>query len=209
MNKQTFLKTLRMKLSYLSSDEINERLAFYEEMIDDRIEEGMTEEEATAAVGSVDKIAEQIMTETPLTKIVAKKVKPQKQLAVWAIVLLVLGAPVWIPLVLSLAATLFSIYIAIWCVLIGLFAFNFGLAVGAVVAIPCAIHFFVVGNAGAGLFMIGAGFILAALAILMFLLNLLISKGIVFLSDKFVLWIKSLFVGKKTEKKEDIDHENP
>ena len=77
------------------------------------------------------------------------------------------------------------------------------MAAGAVVAIPCAIHFFVAGNAGAGLFSIGAALILAALSILMFLLNVQISKGIVFLSEKFVLWVKSLFISKKTSEKED------
>jgi len=199
MNKELFLKTLKTKLSYLSQDEIGERLAFYEEMIDDRIEEGMTEEEAVAAVGDVNMIAEQIMTETPLTKLVAKKVKPQRSLAAWEIILLIVGAPVWIPLLFAVIAILFSIYISIWCVLISVFAVNLAFAVSAVVAIPCAIWLFAVGRAAEGVFFIGGGFMMAGLTILMFFLNVGISKAIVKLSEKFVLWIKSLFVGKGNE----------
>ena len=203
MNKVLFLKTLRSKLSFLSPDEIDERLAFYEEMIDDRVEEGMTEEEAVEAVGSVDKIAEQIMSETPLTKLVAKKVRPKRSLEVWEIVLFVVCAPIWIPLLFSFAVTLFSIYIAIWCVLFSFFVVNIALAGSALVSIPCAIWFICTGKPLAGLFFIGGGLALAGLTILMFYLNVGISKGIVWLSEKFVLWIKSLFVGKKKSDREE------
>ena len=109
MNKETFLRTLRSKLSYLSRSEVDERLAFYEEMIDDRMEEGMTEEEAVEAVGSVDRIAEQIMTETPLTKLVAGRVKPERNLRAWEIVLLIVGEPLWIPLLIDFASVRFSL----------------------------------------------------------------------------------------------------
>ena len=204
MNKETFLRTLRSKLSYLSRSEVDERLAFYEEMIDDRMEEGMSEEEAVEAVGSVDRIAEQIMTETPLTRIVAKKVKPQRSLEAWEIILLVVGAPIWIPLLIAFASVLFSVYITIWCLLITVFAVNIALAVGAVIAIPCAVFFFWTGNGMVGLFMLGGSFLLAGLAILMFFLNVLISKGIVKVSEKLVLWIKTLFVGKDKSDMEDI-----
>ena len=44
MNKQEFLAGLRKGLSGLPQEDIEERLLFYSEMIDDRIEEGMEEE---------------------------------------------------------------------------------------------------------------------------------------------------------------------
>ncbi len=43
MNKQAFLTQLRKGLSGLPQEDIEERLAFYSEMIDDRIEEGLSE----------------------------------------------------------------------------------------------------------------------------------------------------------------------
>ena len=45
MTKNEFISRLRARLSGLPKDEIRERLAFYGEMIDDRIEEGLSEEE--------------------------------------------------------------------------------------------------------------------------------------------------------------------
>ena len=45
MTKNAFLSELRAALSALPEQEQNERLRFYAEMIDDRMEDGMTEEE--------------------------------------------------------------------------------------------------------------------------------------------------------------------
>ncbi len=208
MNKELFLKTLRSRLSFLSPSEIDERLAFYEEMIDDRMEEGMSEEEAVKAVGSVDKIAEQIMSETPLVKFVAKKVKPKRTPAAWEIILLIIGAPLWIPLLIAGVSVLFSIYISIWCILITVFAVNITFAVGAIVSIPCAIWFFWTGKTLEALFLLGGGMVLIGLTILMFYINIGISKGIVALSEKLVLWVKSWFVGKDKSDTEGNSHEN-
>ena len=46
MNKEEFLNSLRKRLKGLPNNEIEERISFYSEMIDDRVEEGMSEEEA-------------------------------------------------------------------------------------------------------------------------------------------------------------------
>ena len=47
MNKKEFLSSLNKKLSKFSKQEVKERLVFYSEMIDDRVEEGLSEEERT------------------------------------------------------------------------------------------------------------------------------------------------------------------
>ena len=54
MRKQEFLDLLRKKLAGLPREDVEERLAFYCEMIDDRTEECGSEEEAVAAIGSSD-----------------------------------------------------------------------------------------------------------------------------------------------------------
>ena len=63
MTKLNFILSLNEKLSGLPQNDIEERLRFYTEMIEDRMEEGLSEEEAVLAVGSVDEIAEQILAE--------------------------------------------------------------------------------------------------------------------------------------------------
>ena len=66
MNKIQFLLELDKALSRLPAVEKEERLRFYSEIIEDRTEEGLTEEEAVAAVGTVRDIAEQITAECPV-----------------------------------------------------------------------------------------------------------------------------------------------
>ncbi len=51
MSKQEFLAQLKDGLSGLPQSDIEERVAFYEEMIDDRIEEGLSEEQAVSEIG--------------------------------------------------------------------------------------------------------------------------------------------------------------
>lgn len=63
MDKKSFLDELRNRLSFLPKDELERTLAYYNEMISDRIDAGMSEEEAVKAVGSIDEIVESVRTE--------------------------------------------------------------------------------------------------------------------------------------------------
>ena len=65
MTKQEFLKALWTKLSELPKDDVEQSLDYYAEMIEDRIESGLSEEEAVAAVGTVDEAAAKIISEVP------------------------------------------------------------------------------------------------------------------------------------------------
>ena len=79
MSKTDFLIKLREMLSGLPQEEVADRLMFYGEMIDDRIEEGLAEEDAVAEVGSVDEIAAQILEEVPVSKTVNADEKEKKE----------------------------------------------------------------------------------------------------------------------------------
>ena len=76
MRKQEFLTALQTRLSGLPQEDVEERVSFYGEMIDDRVEEGLSEEDAVTAIGPIDAIAEQTLSEIPLTKLVREKVRP-------------------------------------------------------------------------------------------------------------------------------------
>ena len=77
MNKKDFLSALEKKLSGLSKKELEERLIFYGEMIDDGIEEGLSEEEAVSGVGNIDSLAEQILGDRAVEGEKTKKRKIQ------------------------------------------------------------------------------------------------------------------------------------
>lgn len=55
MTKEQFLRAVRERLTGLPQSDIDRSLDFYSEMIDDRIDEGLSEEEAVAAMGSPER----------------------------------------------------------------------------------------------------------------------------------------------------------
>ena len=107
MDKAGFLEELRRRLSGLPREELEERLSFYGEMLDDRMEEGLTEAEAVAGLGSPEQVAEQILAEVPLTKILKETVR--RRSGAGKTVLLILGSPLWFPLLLAAFAVAFSL----------------------------------------------------------------------------------------------------
>ena len=197
MTKTEFVLELTSKLSPLPWEEIEDRISFYVEMIDDRMEEGLSEEEAVAVVGSVDEIAAQIIAEIPLAKLVKEKIKPKKSLRTWEIVLLAVGSPLWIPLLIAAFAVVISIYISLWAVVISLWAVFVSFIGGMIGSIAAGIVFAVGGNVPAGIAMIGAGILLAGLAVFVFFGCKAATKGSVKLVGKLIKGIKRGFVKKE------------
>ncbi len=199
MNKQEFLDQLRSKLKGLPQEDIEERVSFYREMIEDHVEDGATEEEAVSSIGPVDEVVNTIMSEIPLSKLVKNRAKTRqkKSMPAWAIVLLILGFPVWFPLLLSAVIVIFSLYITVWSVIFSFYAADLALGMSAIACIIIAVVAFVSGEAALGLFMIGACLALAGVTILFFFGIWFVVKGVIFLTGKMLLGIKSLFIGKE------------
>ena len=165
MDKAQFLEELRRRLAGLPQSDLEERLQFYGEMIDDRVEDGLTEAEAVAELGSVDEVVSQILTETPLTKLVRERVKPTRRMQVWEIVLLVLGFPLWFPLLIAVFAVVFSIYIVIWAVIVSLWAVELSLAAACLAVLGAGVVLLFRSGVLTGLVLIGAAAVLAGLTV--------------------------------------------
>ena len=191
MNKQEFLEELRMGLSGLPKDDIDERLSFYSEMIDDRIEEGISEEEAVLAVGSVSEIVEQIVSDIPLVKIAKERIKSKRHLKVWEIVLLALGSPIWFSLAVAVFAVIFSLYIVLWSLIISLWSVFASVVACGVGGIAVGIGFAFFGNTLTGIAIIGAGLFCTGISIFLFFLSKVTTKGILLLTKKIILSIKN------------------
>lgn len=200
MDKVHFLDELKSRLSGLPQSDLEERLLFYSEMIDDQVEDGLTEEEAVDSIGSVDKIVEQIVSEIPLSRLVKEKVKQRSRRNIWEIVLLVLGFPVWLPLLIAAVAVCLSLYIVLWAVLISLWAVDLSLAACAVAGVFTAAWYLIKSSFSGSVFFIGTAISCAGLAILMFFGCLELTKGLLRLSKKSLLGVKSVFMGKENIK---------
>ena len=197
MNKQEFLSRLEEALAGLPREETAERLNFYAEMIDDQMEDGISEEEAVARIGPVEALAAQITAEIPFSRLVRERVRSRRKRPAWEVVLLVLGAPVWFPLLIAAFAILLSVYIVIWAVIVSLWAVEISLAAAALAGFGAGILLLFRGEGQPGLMMLGAGFFLAGLSILGFFACRAVTRGAVIATIKLALWIKSLFLRKE------------
>lgn len=196
MNKQEFLAVIRKGLSGLPLEDIERSVDFYNEMIDDRMEDGLTEEEATAAIGSASDIVSQILSETPLTKFVKAKVKPNRMLRGWEIGLLILGSPVWLPLLLAAAIIVLAVYIVIWSVIITLYAVDLSFAACGAAGIAGAFAYIAADNIAGAVLLVGTGLVCAGLAVLVFFGSNQVAKCVLRLSKKILIGSKSLFIRK-------------
>lgn len=197
MTKQQFLAQLRKGLYGLPQADIEESITFYSEMIDDRMEEGVSEEEAVLIIGSVDEIVAQIVADIPLAKIAKERIKPKRRLSAWEIVLLALGCPIWLSLGIAAFAMILSLYISLWSVIISLWSVFVSLAacsIGGVLACPILA---IGGNGLSGVAMLAAGIICAGLGIFMFFGCKAATKGILLLTKKIAISIKKSFVKKE------------
>lgn len=192
MTKSEFLSVLKKQLHTLPRKEREERLSFYTEMIEDRMEEGLSEGDAVAAVGDPKQLAVQMLSEY------FPEAKPQKDSRkVWNILLLILGFPLWFPLliaafavVLSLYITVCSVLISFWAVFVSLLASGAGLTLAAVALV-------ILGHVLPGIAVLGAGLVCIGLSILAFLGCKAATKGTLLLTRKYLTHIKNRFAMKE------------
>ncbi len=182
MTKINFILSLNEKLSGLEKKDVEERLSFYSEMIEDRIEDGLSEEEAVLAVGDVNEIAEQIKAE-----LLPENQKPKKQkrrLKPIEKVLLIAGSPIWASILLAVGAVVVSLYVSLWAIIISLWAVFASLFACAVCGVLVGIVYLFGKTSPSGFALIAAGLICAGLAILFFFVCNLLTKGTISLTKK-------------------------
>ena len=93
MNRYDFKHQLARRLVDLPEEELATTLSFFDEMIDDRLDEGMTEEQAVADLGDLDEIANRILAEMSPFERVKQKLKPKRPISGGQWVLIALTFP--------------------------------------------------------------------------------------------------------------------
>lgn len=186
MDKKTFLAELSKGLAGLSYEEQDKWLDFYAETIEDRMEDGLSEEKAVAAIGSVEDVIAQILQQSQPEK----KEKKKLNLEPWHLVLLIVGSPIW-----------FSLLVAAWAVIISFYAVAVSLMVSGVVLVLAPLILIPLGYIGVGTFTLapgilcmGAGLVCAGLGIFWFIGTHYMTKGIIWLSKKL---FTAVFFGKE------------
>lgn len=197
MSKQEFLENIRSQLGGLPEEDIEKSLDYYAEMIEDRVEDGLSEEEAVEAMGKPEDVVSQILMDTPFAKLVKAKVKPKKNLSVLGIILIILGSPIWLPLFITILVIVLSVYIVLWSVILVLYAVDLSFAAAGVSGLITSIAFILKINFVAGVFLFGFSLICLGISVLAFFGFNQITRGMIFISKKIALCIKSCFIRRR------------
>ncbi len=178
MTKTEFLRRLEALLWDMKPEERAQWLADCGETIDDRMEEGLNEAQAVAAMDTVEAVARQIRTEAGLPD-VGEVQKATRRMAL----LLGCTAVLWIPAVavaLAVALTLVAAVLAaiagalvivlaglilLGSAVLGLYAAVAGLAASGVGCVLGGTVMFCTGHFLSGLFTVGAGLVIAGLVL--------------------------------------------
>ena len=199
MSRDAFIGELRHRMAGLPQQTVERTVEYYSELIADSVEDGMSEEEAVARLGFLEEIVANVVKDTPLSQIVQTRVQEKKAKGVsgWVIALLILGAPVWLPLLIAALVVLFALFIALWAVVIALWAVVAAVILAALAAMVGGVIELARMHLAQGLVLLGGGLMCLGLCALAFLLMKLITVGTVKLCKWIWTGIKSLFVGKR------------
>ncbi len=199
--------TSRLRAHGLIEEEISCSAEYYAEAIDDRMEDGTDEESAVAALGDLDEIVRQILIDLPLGSFIKSKFRQQKEksrsASRFTLVMTILGAPLWIPLLITAVAVILSVYVSILAVIISLFATVIALITSSAISIPVAglvISETVPGAIG----ILGAALLLMGIGILMILPAKLAAKGLWKITLWFTRQLRKPFIPKQRIRKDTI-----
>lgn len=190
MNRDEYIKQLRIRLSSLDQEEINSAISFYEEYFDEAGIEN--EQKVMEEMGTPTKLAAQIKAESiiknhnnpgqtifnPHSDISSK----DSMKKIWIIILGILASPIALPLGFALVILLFSLALVILCFIFVAFLLVVCFAIVAIVCVIKAI-FISVPSPENALLNFGAAITSMGISILGF---------IGFVSLKNIIWPKML-----------------
>ncbi|MBU5316255.1 DUF1700 domain-containing protein [Clostridium bornimense] len=188
MTKTTFIDTLRGLLQSLNEDECNKFISYYEEIIEDYKESGLTEEEVIKKIGTPQSIADNILSEQDSIDI---KV-PSFSSKILNAILLILGFPLWGSLLLALVLLILSVYIIIWCIPFTTGASSIAFFVAALISIIGS-PFMMADVLTVGIVQLGLGVSSVGLSILLGCITIYLSKKLVIITKKLTFKIFKSF----------------
>lgn len=165
MKKRQFLDRLSAALSALPEEERNRTIRYYNELLEDAMEDGLSEEEAVAQLEAPEVIAQQVLQDSGIDPMEYTPNYEKKRHKWWILLLAVLTFPIWGGIAVGILGGLVGILCGLFSGIIGLLAIPIGVAGGAVGGIGMSIILFCTGNAAKGLLLLGGGLICTALTI--------------------------------------------
>lgn len=201
MNKNEFLARFSSSLEAMPPAEREKSVLFYAEAIDDRIEDGMSEEEAVADLGDPQQAARSMVSQMPAVPRVIAQTKRRSMGLFWT--LTILGSPIWVPLLISFAVVVLSVYLTIWILVATVWlvaaVFVLVLPLCLVLAVWGAMH----GLVAAAITQMGLGLAMAGIGICLVRPALAWTVGLIRLSQRWLRKALSPFVRHPLESAEE------
>lgn len=161
MTRDEFLGRLGELLACLPAEQVEETKAFYAEAIADRMEDGMSEEEAVAAMGTPGEVAEATLDDLPAVPRAIARTRRCSTALLW--VLTIVGSPVWVPLLAAVAVT---VYICIWVLALCVWIVAAALGAAGALLLALVAAGVAVGHAPYAIAMLGCGLAFVGVALL-------------------------------------------
>ena len=195
MTRNKYLKELRSFLGKLSKEDRKRILEFYNELIDDKLEAGQSEEEILREFGSPEELAKQIFQDNGQTYS-----PPNTTSKIMRITAIVLGSPIWLSLLAAFLVLVFALFLVLWAIVVSFWccALAFSIAgVGGIIG--SVLMLFFTGQPAAAFFQLGVCLVLGGLGILTGVgvrkLTLLCAQ----FTKKSCVGLLHFFLGKKAE----------
>ncbi len=156
-----------------------------------------TEEVLTFPIEDVSVIAERILQDTSIITLVKTTVKPKKGWTATAVVLAIIGSPIWISLLVALAAVAIAVVAALWAVVIAIIAAVVAIVVTGLLLLIAP--FFMIGAGLPVMLMCFAGGLgIIGIALLGFVGVKYLIRGISALCKAMGRGVKSIFIRKES-----------
>ena len=197
MNKQEYLASLRAALACLPESEIEESVAFYTEMIDDRVADGLTEEEATSQLDDPKTAARAIIADLPVVPRAVVRTKQKNRALYWTLV--ILGSPLWLTLLLAAGTLVLAGLLTIWCLILGLWLLAAGLLAGGPLGFSVFLYGLALGQPAYAVFELGSGVLCFGLGLFCLHGAVAASKTLMQVSRQWIAKAKAPFVKVKEE----------
>jgi len=202
MSREEYLSTLREELGKQNVSNIDNMVEYYDEMLCDRMEDGMTEEEAVNSMESIADIVSAAILDRPVPVLVKEKVQKSHEKAknngngwLW-IVLAVIGFPVWLPLMITAVVLILTFFIVFWVLVLSLFIVLISIGISSVICLVTAFSVFVgFVPIQASIVLLGAALLLGGLCILIWNPCWMILKGSGKIFSALVLSVKHMIFG--------------
>jgi len=200
MNKKEFLEALSIGLKDYSEKDRQQYIDYYSEMIDDRIEEGLSECDAVSAVGDVNKITKEKLGEEISEKLAQGEKKKNDKRDYGKLALIIAGSPLWAPLAIAALTIIFSLYASAWAIIASFWSAFAAFAVSVPAGLILSMALFFNDLSLAAAISISAALVSFSLAIFSFFGCLWLTKKLTALSVISAKYVKTLFTKKETRK---------